>query len=185
MKPTEAGSEGNFAMAYFYCDFAQNASQSAKDVVGSLAAQLCVQLPLPKALVQDYEASKLPARTSRPSWVVLQKAIQSFAMSSKILLLVDALDECEEREEVLGFLNKLEKETNSISILVTCRADAHFIGSANSYQQLRMENRRSEIDKDIGSYVLHRLATDAQLKKFPQAIKNEIHGSTVDNCAGM
>ncbi|OAL01344.1 hypothetical protein IQ06DRAFT_220549 [Phaeosphaeriaceae sp. SRC1lsM3a] len=106
-------------------------------------------------------------------------------MSSKIAILVDALDECEQREEVLRFLQKLDVEKFGVNILVTCREDADFGSPVDLYERLRMEDCRCEVDKDIKSYITHRLATDDHLKKLPQAIKNEIKDSLIERSAGM
>jgi hypothetical protein len=41
------------------------------------------------------------------------------------------------------------------------------------------------VDRDIQSYIDQRLATDANLKKFPPAVKADIKLSLIEKCAGM
>jgi hypothetical protein len=184
MERTEIDND-DLAVAYFYCGYTQSESRRAKNVVGSLVAQLCAQLPCPEDLLRAFKESKLPARTNHPSLAVLQNALESFSVSSRIVILLDALDECEERDDLLTFLQKLVSEKSNISILVTCREDAVSNEALRSGQRVRMESHRREVDQDIESYIDHRLATDAHLRKFPRAIKDEIRRSLMEKSAGM
>ncbi|KAF2187577.1 hypothetical protein K469DRAFT_517615, partial [Zopfia rhizophila CBS 207.26] len=86
-------------VAYFYCDFTQSECQDPRNIIGSLVAQLCSQFPYPQDLTIAYKASQSPGRKSRPRWDTLRYTLREFSKSRKVLLLIDALDECEKREE--------------------------------------------------------------------------------------
>ena len=98
----------NTGIAYFYCDFTRSELQCAKNTIGSLVAQLCSQFSYPDSLLRAYQAALVPGKGHLPTWDVLQDALAWFSSIQKIFILVDALDECEDRQAMLEFLSKLQ-----------------------------------------------------------------------------
>lgn len=182
---SSSGRSDGAGIAYFYCDFTRSELQCAKNVIGSLVAQLCSQFQHPEKLLLAYRDSLTPGKRRRPSWDVLKDTILWFSKERKILILSDALDECEKREEILEFFCKLSKEQGNISVFVTSREEADIEVTFQSYPRLRMENRRVEVDRDIQSCIDQRLATDANLKNLPLTVKTDIKLSLMEKCAGM
>lgn len=92
-------------------------------MIGSIVAQLCPQSFYPDALVQNYKAASANAKGTRATWDALRDAMICLSINQKLVILLDALDECEGREKVLSFLATLRKREN-ISIFVTSREKA-------------------------------------------------------------
>lgn len=172
-------------IAYFYCDFTRSEFKNARNIIGSLVAQLCSQFQCPEELILAFKDSLSPGQRRRPSWELLKQTLSWFSKDQKILILVDALDECEQREEVLNFLSKLREDSGKISMLVTSREEADIEGAFQSFSRLRIEKRRPEVDRDIKSYIDQRLEVDAGLKGLPPSVKADIRLSLNGKCAGM
>ena len=172
-------------IAYFYCDFTQNEFQCAKNVIGSLVAQLCSQMPYPGEVLVAYKDSLAPGKRRAPSWDILRRTLSWCSRDRKVLLLLDALDECGKREDILRFLCRLREENENISVFVTSREEADIEEAFRSCPRLRLENHRADVDKDIQSYIDQRLAIDASLKKLPLAVKADIKLSLIGKCIGM
>jgi hypothetical protein len=148
-------------------------------------AQLCWQLHYPEDLLLAYKDSLNPGRRRRPSWETLKKALLWFSQNHRILLLIDALDECENREELLRTLCEIRELKTNINILVTSRPEADIEDAFKLAPRLRIEDREVEVNTDIQSYIEHRLESDSNLKKLPTHVKADIKDALINKSAGM
>jgi hypothetical protein len=126
--------------AYFYCDFRRSESQDPITVIGSLVAQLCSQFgwyPEELELAFDH-SSNIAGQKRRPSFSVLRDTLLSFAGDNKIILLIDALDECGRRKDVLDFISNLKEATRYINILITSRDESDIQEALHSFTRLRI-----------------------------------------------
>ena len=174
-------------VSYFYCDFRNQDAQSAIKVVGSLVAQLCSQIgSYPVELETAFEASQRRSGPQRPpSFSVLLAVLQSLSRLHPIILLVDAIDECDGRRDLLDFLASLQHSTQRISILVTSRDEVDIRDTLSSFTHVRLETYVKDVDQDIRSYVEHRLTSDSRLRKLQSSLKADIKDSLSSKSAGM
>ena len=102
-------------------------------------------------------------------------------------LVIDALDECSDREELLQFIVQLftGSTPNSISLLATSRKERKIemalkdvISDCNCIQS-------AAVDADIRLHIQSRLAKDPKLKEWPSSIKQEIEVVLVEGSHGM
>lgn len=187
LTPNDPDSYGKFCMAYFYCDFRKRESQDAINLVGSLAAQLCHQFGwFPEELVHAFDHSRNGVgQTKRPRYALLTEVLQSFSSIWRISLLIDALDECGGRKDVLDFLTNLQEATRNVSIFITSRDELDIQEALRSFTRLRIENHLDQVDRDIGYYINHRLQSDKTLQRLTTSIKNDIQRSLTSKSAGM
>ena len=142
---------GGGVIAYFYCDFARSEFQDARNLIGSLVAQLCTQIGCPRDLTEAFRNSNALGREQRPSWELLRQTLSSFSENQKILLLVDALDECDTRGDVLKLLSNVLDSSEQINILITSRDEYDMEDAFESFRscsRVRMNNSRTEIDRE-------------------------------------
>jgi hypothetical protein len=96
-------------VAYIYFDYADKDAETADAVVSSLTKQLLLQGNKPEMLTEIHKTCK--ARNSRPTLNELLEVLQAGCSHfSRVFFILDALDECEEKErqatlKALGFLN--------------------------------------------------------------------------------
>lgn len=139
-----------------------------------------------KELLHAYHESRIPGKQRQPSWNILRSELLKICKENTVFLILDALDECENRDEILSFLCGLEQEKANIKLLTTSREEADIAQSCGQATlRLKMENHRRDVDRDVEAYVGRRLAHDPRLKKLAQAVQDEIRNSLNEKSAGM
>jgi hypothetical protein len=179
----------NVCFAFFYCDFRNRDTQSATNVIGALVSQICSQVGVSAELENAFGSSKSRnAPEKRPSYSLLRDVLISLTRTRRILLLVDAVDECEDRKNLLDFMvaiREASENLGNISILLTARNDADIVEKLVSFDRIRLENRKEELSQDISLYVKTRLDKDERLHWLKENVKNDIQMSLGSTSAGM
>jgi hypothetical protein len=172
-------------MSYFYCDSTLNQFQDMSNLIGSLVAQLCSQFQCPEDLRLAFRSSNTPGKIRAPNLEILCQTISWFSNSHKILILVDAIDECAKLDKFLNFLSNLQSQSEKINILLTSREGTDLKDAFQWFSRIQLEDCRTEIDRDIKSYIDYRLDTDAGLKGLLPSLKADIRLALNEKCAGM
>ena len=176
--------DGAVGIAYLYCEFRQKDQQSPKDLVAGLLRQLAEGRPcLPLNLTSLFSSHK--RQNTRPSLGELSRSLRSIAATySKVFIIVDALDECQEangcRARLLSELISLREKCGA-NIFATSRFTPeiarHFKGD------MTLEIRAH--DQDVRRYLdSHK----AYLPCFVQRrldMREEIKTAIVDAVDGM
>jgi hypothetical protein len=177
-------------VAYFYFDFTDADKQKPQLMVRSLISQLseqCTTMPL--ALEALYSSSDKGNR--QPSldalMNVLQQMLQEFPQS---YLILDALDECADRPELLSILEQMARwQLEELRVLVTSQQLGDIKSSlediVNRERIICLESQL--VDKDIQAYVRQRLSDDKGLKKWQKdaEIRREIETTLIKGSCGM
>jgi hypothetical protein len=115
-------------VAYFYCDFRDSNKQSARGLLASLCYQLGSFSASSLSLLRKHHSSQ--ATSGQPNEDHLLACLIDLisAMSSRVFVVVDALDECPQtnrEHEILPLLERLAKaEIANLCLLVTSRPEA-------------------------------------------------------------
>ncbi|KFY18095.1 hypothetical protein V492_00149 [Pseudogymnoascus sp. VKM F-4246] len=177
-------------VAYFYFTFTDADKQNSLLMVRSLISQIseqCTTMPL--ALEALYLSSDSGNR--QPSldalMNVLQQMLQEFPQS---YLILDALDECADRPELLSILEQIAGwQLKELRIIVTSRKERDIESSleeiVNREHNIYLEHEA--VDKDIQIYLRQRLSNDKGLKKWQKdaEIRQEIETALVEGSRGM
>lgn len=147
---------GEACMAYFYCDFRRSEYQDPVNVIGSLVAQLCSQLHFPLELQLAFTHSSSGGQKRGPTLSMLTETVNMLAKENKIILLIDALDECDKRDNILNAISSL-KGADNINLLITSRTELDIQEGLYFFNLLRIESNLDAVDEDIRSYISHRL----------------------------
>ena len=159
-------------------------------MVRSLISQLseqCIKFPL--ALEKLYSASDMGNR--QPSldalMDVLHDMLQEFPQS---YLILDALDECEDRAELMRILEQIAGwKIEEMRVIVTSRKERDIESSLGGI--IKREHiiclEQEAVDKDIQTYVRQRLSNDTGLKKWQKdaEIRQEIETILMKGSRGM
>ena len=103
----------------------------------------------------------------------LQSIVQS--CSPQILIVVDALDECDEEDafSVLTGLSQLVQHLPSFKVIVSTRPQPyleHFLSSPGSHKFFHLQDIEDKVvDSDIKLYLNHSLSLDEVQKRFPKS----------------
>jgi hypothetical protein len=174
-------------VAYFYCDFRKADSQKPLNVIGSLVAQLCCESGnFPVELVYAFDSKRDNCgRRQRPDFEVLKRALQLFAEENKLILMIDAIDECEGRESLLEFIGILGNEMENISLLITSRNEPDIHDRLLFCERVTLESHLKEMDHDVKSYIDNRLKSDQNLQWLDASVKAEIRSYMKRRSGGM
>ncbi|PON28791.1 hypothetical protein TGAM01_v202638 [Trichoderma gamsii] len=155
--------DASVGISYLYCDFRRHNEQKTNDLIANLLKQLiqkqrripdCVQI-----LYDEYNEIQ-----KRPSLTELLEALHSVSsLYSKVFILVDALDECQEtdgcRKSFLSEILKLQRETN-VNIFATSRFVQEIADTFD--QSVHFEIRAK--DEDVQAFL------DSRMDRLPNFI---------------
>lgn len=114
---------------------------------------------------------------------ILYESMEEF---DHVYVILDALDECDEREKLLSIIQRLlYSETGKMHILVTSRSDVdleeHLIPMITAH--ILIES--SLIDPDIRSYIQGQLHDNPKLRRWPQSVQARIESALITGAQGM
>ena len=92
----------------------------------------------------------------------------------QVIILLDALDECDERTDLVSFLSDLRHESLHTRIIFTSRDEKDIRNAFKEMPRLCLESQSREIARDISLYVRTRLDTDPELLWLNSHVKAEI-----------
>lgn len=144
---------------------------------------------LPKPILSLYQACH--EGTKSPQINDLQKVFEALVdFNKRTFVVLDALDECESRKELLSFLAAtIERKANGLSIIMTSRRLNElynfFHGRLSDQCKISIQNER--VDNDIRLYIHERLLHDGKFnrwKKQPR-VQEEIESKLMQKSQGM
>ena len=179
-----------FAVGYFYFDFNDDEKQRHENMLRSLLKQISVRhMSTPQALDKLYSGCAKDGRqpTTVELLAVLKDVIEGF---QETFIILDAMDECKDREELLQDIQKLAAwKIGNLHVLATSRKEKEI---EDSFEYLVKDEERiglqsALVDDDIRAYVHERLLTDQQLKRWRNRpdIQKEIETTLMAKADGM
>ncbi|KIV93472.1 hypothetical protein PV10_04684 [Exophiala mesophila] len=177
-------SQPGIAVVYFYFDFNDSEKQSSRMAIRSLLFQLAQQSG---DGLQGLEQLRQKCTSGQPSDDAIQSLLQSTMerMGSKYIVL-DALDECTDREDLLTFLCDLvNSKLTGLRVMATSRREKDIEDHLRPISNYNIDIQRAVVDEDIEVYVRDRLATDPKLTIWPEVVKAEIITVMMEKANGM
>ncbi len=112
----------------------------------------------------------------------LRKIVEAIPRSYIVL---DALDECHERDKLLDFLKVMAAwKLDMLHVLVTGRQLADIDEALDGIGARRVALQSHDVDPDIETYVRTRLRVDTALK-WPPSVQDEIEKRLTEGSDGM
>ena len=176
------------AVLYFYFDFNDAEKEQHEKMVRSLIGQLS-RCSVGSAL-QDLHSSCLNGGRQPTSEVLLETLRRMMESFGDIYVVIDALDECTEREQLLAGLEEMASwEDVSLHLLATSRRETDIEESLNLLidERNRISIQSAFVNADIRTYTYDRLQNDRKLRrwlKHPE-VQLEIEDTLVKKAAGM
>ena len=174
-------------MAYFYFDFNENEKLLCGNFLRSFLQQLSSQsLSNWKHLQILYTSCHNGER--QPNVKDLQSTLEAMLLQScrPTYTILDALDECIEREEVLDWIGGVVgQKIDTLHFFIASRRERDIEETLNPLATYKIYAQSSEVDVDIKCYIQERLKTDLKLKKWPSALKTEIEAALMQKASGM
>jgi hypothetical protein len=179
-------SDPSFAIAYFYFDFSDKEKQQSKNLICSLITQLSSHnSSCPDALAKLYSRNLNGQRqpTSEDLMIALKGILGGFQHA---YLILDALDECQDCEELLLLIEKMtEWKLGTLHILATSRKERDIDDCVGPRVSARVDLHSALINADIQTHLRERLRNDPKLKKWPVKIHVQIEAALMEGAHGM
>lgn len=177
-------------VAYFYFDFTDPQKQVPELMARSLVSQLSQQCVKRPASLETLFSS-CENRQREPTLDELLEVLQQITLeSSQSYIILDALDECANRTELMDILETIAGwQLKKLHILVTSRRERDIEISLETLVDARntIDLRAEMVDKDIRAYIDHRLSVDKNLKRWQKhrGIRQEIEAALMKKACGM
>lgn len=95
-------------------------------------------------------------------------------LNKKVYIVLDALDECNDRDQLLSFLHDLAATTTNVSVIATSRNTKDIRMAFQNSLRLTLDDSSSGLVRDIKLYIDTRFQTDPNFAWLKQEIRNEI-----------
>ena len=179
-------SQSDTVLGYFYFDFNDVEKQSSRKAVRSLLFQFAQQA---RDGLQNVEQlyQKCGGGQQQPAEDVIRSLLRDIMgrIESKYIIL-DALDECTDREDLLTFICTLvDSKLPGLRILATSRSERDIEERLRPISDHNINIQSAIVDEDIRVYIRDRLATDMKLKKWPPSVQDEITAVMMEKAGGM
>lgn len=115
--------------------------------------------------------------------MTLQHILRSFRQT---FIVLDALDECNEREELLGLIRNLTSwKVEKLHVLATSRRERDIEESLLPLINDQICIQSALVNADIRTHVREQLRSDPKLQKWHPDIQMEIEQTLTDGAQGM
>jgi hypothetical protein len=179
----------NSATAYFFFDGrdSQKDFQLHDKLIRSLIWQLSLKCEgrVPKVLVNLYaccgNGHQEPTLDNLQD--TLQRILDGF---SSAFIILDALDECTEREKTLNWIQTfvLQKDTNlGLCLIVTSRPEQEIKDKFECYHHLDLVE--ASVNHDLVTYVDYQLQNDSDLQKWDSETQEQVKLRLMEQADGM
>lgn len=178
-------SDATIALVYFYFDFSDLNKQKIDNLLHSLVTQIASQCSKnPEAIQTLYSSCQNGHR--QPSKTDLLVAFQHISREfDKTFIILDALDECGERDELLQMITEVVQWKEKICLLTTSRKERDIDECLEPLVTSQICIQSKLVNADIHAHVNNVLQNDPKLKKWPVNVQTEIHDSLMNGANGM
>ncbi|KAF9234572.1 hypothetical protein BU15DRAFT_65568 [Melanogaster broomeanus] len=182
------GLADNGTLAYFYCDFRNPRSTSTMEVLRSLTVQFLRKLqsdwlsskPFSELVTRKEEGAGPPVDIGTLSDLLRHAA----GLHQRPMIVVDALDECDDLSKLLDGLLKLDADGHC-RVLVTARPLHSIIRSFAGRPSISLGDRVDAVRKDMRLHIDTELASRDKLKTLSHDLQEEIRVALMEKADGM
>jgi hypothetical protein len=170
---------------FYYFDFSDSKKQEVAGFLRSVLAQLASRdLKTLKEIERLYNQNDC-GKQQPDNKSLLSILLSALRSSLRTYLIIDALDECSQRGEMLSMLSDIYRQcSEEVNVLVTSRKerDIELVldGLASS-----IGIKQTVVDADIRIHLQTCLVEDVKLKRWPSAVKEEMEDALVRGAHGM
>jgi len=173
-------------LVYFYFDFQSREKQLVRSFWKSVIFQLYNQNDKTFDIVEELYNSHSRGRTTPTLRELKATARQMFESSKSVYLVLDALDECEDRRNLLESLRDLRSwNQEHVHVLATSRRETDIEDVLGTVASDAISLEECVVDGDIVIYVRHQLQHDEKLSRWPDHVRKEIEVALLEGAKGM
>ncbi|KAF9232035.1 ankyrin repeat-containing domain protein [Melanogaster broomeanus] len=183
-----SGLANNETLAYFYCDFGTPKSTRIMEILRSLTVQFLrnsksdwlSSKPFSELVTRKEQGAKPPVDIDI-NFDLLRHAAK---LHQRPMIVVDALDECDDLKELLHELKKLDVDGHC-RVFVTARPLHCIHGSFAGMPSISLDDRVDAVRKDMYIHINAEVESRDKLKTFSHDLQEEIRVALMDKADGM
>ena len=180
--------DSNSAVVFFYFDFNDAKKRQHEKMIRSLICQLSKYCAI--AVLKDLYSSCSDGTREPTEELLLNTLRQMINFLGDTYIILDALDECEDRHEILTVVGQIVSwEIANLHMLVTSRREREIdeVLTSFSHSRNRINIQSTLVNKDIRTYVHDRLQDDSKLKRWQRVpkVQLEIEDTLMRKADGM
>ncbi|KAF8461238.1 hypothetical protein BDZ91DRAFT_684166, partial [Kalaharituber pfeilii] len=167
---TTLGSQKDIGLMFAYCNYKEQTQQTALNLVSSMMKQLVTRSWLLTDELMEMFTKHSNTQTRLPIRECIQLLKAQVARYSRVYIVIDALDECGEKDSLMLAIHGIIREAKNASLLVTSR-------EIGNLWELFRDTARVEIrasDTDIRTFLRSQLEKKPRLqvhfKKDPELL---------------
>jgi hypothetical protein len=184
----ETKADPDLPVLYYYFDFREAEKRTVDKMILSLIRQLCLQSEQTHVDVEKLFAS-CSKGLRRPSTDTLVSSLSSMLRATgfrDVYIILDALDECDETEELLEALTMLRKhQSDHTHILATSRNEKAIRDGLEPLDPVAVSIESSLVDDDIDTYLTAHLHKDRWWLKWSEEVRREVKDELSTKAKGM
>jgi hypothetical protein len=176
----------SLAIAFFYFDFTEPQKRHHASFVLALIIQLSTQCATTFRALATLHA-ECNHGLSQPTTAALMKILQDTIGSLRhAYVVLDALDECMEREKLCGLIEQIvDWELDGLHLLVTSRREKDIEDHLSPRVSGQIDIQSTLVDADIRVHLREQLQTDIKFKIWPPEVQQEIETTLMNGAHGM
>lgn len=177
-----------FSKVYFYFDFSDKSRQKSDGMIRSLIWQLATDNPAAENVFTTQLSSHWASK-SQPTTKTLLSCLRGILKEVKAtILVVDALDECQDQNDLLKTLKEIVDWQENLKILVTSRREVLIEKALRNLviEKQIISLQGDGVDKDIRVYIQSKLQ-DPEFERWHNntQVQVAIEEKLVEKAAGM
>jgi hypothetical protein len=173
-----------YRYAYFYFDFNDAQKQTVAGMLSSLIAQLSVP-ELPKEVDELYKQCNHGEQQPGEKNLVTTLIALLGSGSHQTYLIMDALDECSEKEGLFKTIRRVIQTSAQVNVLVTSREDHDITEGLRAVIVNSISLECGGLGADIERHIHSCLENDSEWRNCGPIIKQEIQAALVKGARGM
>ncbi|RYP81096.1 hypothetical protein DL769_002152 [Monosporascus sp. CRB-8-3] len=176
-------------LLYFYFDFSDTAKQSLENMARSLLCQLYYQTPGVQNLLDSLYSSNNNGK-SQPRVDSLCSTLREMIDSAdNVRIVLDALDECSTRKELLDWIRSLHDMNSHMCLLTTSRPEQDIESKIRDWARAAdiVPLQSGLVREDICQFIHARVHNDNALSRWQgkPTVQEEIESALRDKADGM
>lgn len=178
--------QSHTTVAYFYFDFNEDDKKKVSKCIRSLIVQLASQIPSGLQEIRALHAKCRDGQLQPQDAALLTVLSQLIQKSDNVYIVFDALDECDDYQELLDLIETfIQRHQNCLHLLATSRRERELEERLQPFITEEVPIQAASVDIDINIYVEDLLKNDTRLRKWPADVRNEIRRTIAEKANGM
>ena len=174
------------AVGFFYFDFNDSKKTEPENLIKSLIIQLSLQSRTSPTYL-DTLYQNCNDGQQRPSSDSLMLTFREMVGDFReVFIIVDALDECEEREKLMEMVTTIVGwKLEHLHLLLTSRREKEIMDAFDPLVTCQISIQDEIVNADIQIHIRNKLQTDNKLSKWSTELQSEIESTLMDGAHGM